>query len=367
MPSDAPRMSKGRLAVIGPSGSRIARLRGPLIADCIARGIQVLALAPDMGAQGSSSLIALGAETKAFALDPGGLPLFRKARAAAALAQELRSWGATAVLAFGNGVTPLAVRAAKKARAQRTILIVSEIRDRKLPKDLAGALRKADTVIVHNRDDERIVGGMLAKSKTEVVRVTGAGAPVEGTEALELPAATGPLVFLAVARLDKIKGVADYLESARLARERGLDARFILAGPEGCEPGAVSADVLSRYAANVQYVGDQSDLLALFRDAHIFVSPSHCEGLPHAALQAMAAGRALVATDIPGARELVDENVNGTLVPPGEPAALCEAYLRLAKNRGLLPAMARASRAKAVRGYSAREVLRTLLEQLRLT
>lgn len=366
MPSEVPSGGKGRLAIIGPSGARIARLRGTLIAECAARGIPVLVLAPEMSAGDSSNLMALGAEARAIVLQAPGFPLFRKARAAGTLATTLKDWGTTAVLAFGNDVAPFSVRAARKARAGRTVLLVSEIRDRKLTKSLLGAVRRADIVVVQNGDDARLVLHGVSKRPPHIVRVAGAGAPITSAEASSLPPLDGPVVFLAAARLDKIKGVLDYLEAARIAQQTGIDARFVLAGPEGSEPGAIGADIISRYATAVQYTGDQSDLTGALREAHVFVCPSLCEGMPHAVLQAMAAGRAIIATDVPGVRDTIDENVNGTLVAPGDPNALAEAFQRLTKNRSLLPAMGRASHAKAVRGFSAQDVNRALLEALQL-
>ena len=181
-----------------------------------------------------------------------------------------------------------------------------------------------------------------------------------------MPAGGEPVLFLAAARLDRIKGVQDYLEAARIARERGLDARFHLAGPDGTGDGALKPETLSRYGAAVQYEGDVADLPARIRDCHVFVCPSHLEGMSPAVLAGMAAGRPLIVTDIPGARETVDEMVNGTIVPPGDPVALAAAFERMVRNRALLTPMGLASRAKAERGFSSAAVHETLLAALHL-
>jgi glycosyltransferase involved in cell wall biosynthesis len=88
--------------------------------------------------------------------------------------------------------------------------------------------------------------------------------------------------------------------------------------------------------------------------------------MPHALLQAMAAGRPLIATDIAGSRETIDEMVNGTLVPPRDPTALAGAFRRFLKHRALLPAMARASRTKAARGFASAGVNARIMEALKL-
>jgi glycosyltransferase involved in cell wall biosynthesis len=366
MPTEAPRARTGRLAVIGPSGSLIARLRGGLIEACLARNVGVLAFAPDMGAEGSRSLILLGAEAQSIALKQSVFSPMRRAREISSLAGQLMTQGASAALIFGNHIAPMAVRAARKARVGRVILLINEIRDRKLAKGVVAAIRMSDAVIVHNDEDARLVRAAVGRSPVEVVRVTGAGIDLAALDRRDLPPLDGPIRFLAAARLDPIKGVLDFLEAARTAKNAGISAEFVLAGPEGRERNTIGADTIARYAPFVQFAGDQADLRGLIEDAHVFVCPSRCEGMPHAVLQAMAAGRPIIASDVPGVRDTVDENVNGTMVPAGDAAGLAEAFHRMVRQRTLLPAMGRASRAKAERGFSSLDVNRSLLATLRL-
>lgn len=350
MPSDAPRGVK-RLVIIGPSAQAVTRLRGGLIKAAVARGVRVLALAPDMTASGSEGLLALGAKAQPLATAEGRLPFFAKRRRLAAIAGQLSAWNPGAVLVFGETVLPIAIRAARRARVPRIVALVNETSG-SIPAQHSAALKLADAVVTHNAADQQQVAAALGRSLSDVRRVAGAGGDLTGGPGREMPRADERLVFLAAARLDRVKGVHDYLEAARMARSAGLAADFILAGPDGAGEAAIKPETLSRYADAVQYVGDKADIAALVRTAHVFVSPSHREGMPHAVLQAMAASRPIIATGIPGSRDTVDEMVNGTLVPVGDPKALAEAFARLSRHRALLPAMARASRLKAERGFS---------------
>jgi glycosyltransferase involved in cell wall biosynthesis len=107
------------------------------------------------------------------------------------------------------------------------------------------------------------------------------------------------------------------------ARAHGLDARF-----EG-------------------YVGRER-LEQLYRDASVVVLAAHRgEGLSNVVMEAFARGRPVVASDIPGGRELVVDGVNGLLVPAGNPRRLKEALARLAHERGLAERLARAGRETA--------------------
>ena len=279
-------------------------------------------------------------------------------------------------LAFGS-VAPFVVAAAKRAGVKRIVLLINELPGRaqslKSAK-LRRAMKSSNVTIVHNVEDERLVSesklrapgphrascwrwGRSRRYGRAADAGFGAGHGVQSQI---------PLVFLACSRLDRIKGVVDFLEAAAVVTAEGHAVRFVLAGPEGSGSGAVQMGAISRYSASVEYAGDARDLAAAIKDAHVFVCPSHLEGMPHALLQAMAAGRPFIATDIAGSRETIDEMVNGTLVPPRNPKALADAFRRLLKHRALLPAMARASRAKAARGFAMTDVNARIMEALKL-
>lgn len=366
MASPAPGGSSRRFAIVGPSAAALARLRGGFIRSAVSQDCPVLALAPDVSAGGTESLLAFGAKVKSFSLRPPGFTLFPKRKALAALAAELKDWHPHTLLAFGASILPLAVIAARRAKVAHVAALVSEIPPAGFPNRVRAALRAADIVIAHNADDERKLTALLVGTKAKVTRVAGTGADLSISEGVPMPAETEPLVFLASSRLDRVKGVHDYLEAARIAHDKGLNAKFLLAGTDGTEAGAMKADTLTRYASCVQYLGDKTDEAAAIRAAHVFVSPSHLEGMPPAVLSALAAARPIIATAIPGSRDTVDEMVNGTLVPPSDPNALAQAFERLDRHRTLLASMSRASRAKAERVFNADDVNAALLSALQI-
>ncbi len=375
MPSETAEAATKRFVVAGPSALLIARLRGGLIRDCISRNTHVLAMAPALRAEDAPALLSMGAEVEAFVLRDEGFSLWPERKAIGMLAAQLKLSRPDAVLAFGS-IAPFVVAAAKRAGIKRIVLLISELPERARSlksKKLRRAIKNSDVTIVHNLEDERLISEAKLLGSGRLVRVAGAGADIAGMDGLAMPdlGLNGevdrktPLVFLACSRLDRIKGVVDYLEAAAMVASEGHAVRFILAGPEGSGAGAVQMGAISRHSASVEYAGDARDLPAAIRDAHVFVCPSHLEGMPHALLQAMAAGRPIIATDIAGSRETIDEMVNGTLVPPRNPEALADAFRRLLKHRALLPAMARASRAKAARGFAMADVNARLMEALK--
>ena len=100
--------------------------------------------------------------------------------------------------------------------------------------------------------------------------------------------------------------------------------------------------------------------------ASVYVLPSYREGTPRTVLEAMAMGRPIVTTDVPGCRETVRDGVNGFLVPVKEPRALARAMARFIEDPDLIPAMGRESRRLAETKYDVHKVNDVILEAMRL-
>ncbi len=204
-------------------------------------------------------------------------------------------------------------------------------------------------VIFENPDDqaelERL--GMIRPGAATLIR--GAGVDIE--QFAPAPEPPPPVRVILIARMIREKGVADFVDAARLLREQKIAAEFVLVGaPDPGNPNTVTAAELRRWEAEglVTWLGARKDIAALLRGAHIACQPSsYREGLPKSALEAMAAGKPLVATDIPGCREAVVDGVTGLLVPPRNPAALAAALRQLIEAPQLRATMGAAARLRA--------------------
>jgi len=156
-----------------------------------------------------------------------------------------------------------------------------------------------------------------------------------------------------IARMIREKGVADFVAAARLLQG---DAEFVLVGaPDPGNPNTVTEAELRAWqdAGLVTWLGPRADISDLLRGAHIACQPStYREGLPKSALEALASGKPLVATDIPGCREAVIDGVTGFLVPPRDPAALAAAIKKLIDDPGLRKQMGEAARDYAVQNFA---------------
>ena len=116
----------------------------------------------------------------------------------------------------------------------------------------------------------------------------------------------------------------------------------------------------------VDYWGDTADVRPALARCTVFVLPSYREGLPHSVLEAMAVGRVVITTDVPGCRDTVENGKNGYLVPAHDSVALANAMNRCLEINAPLAAMGEASRALAERQFDVESINKVLLERMKL-
>ncbi|WP_295889011.1 glycosyltransferase family 4 protein [uncultured Thiohalocapsa sp.] len=197
-------------------------------------------------------------------------------------------------------------------------------------------------VIVQNPDDGRQLKQL---SGMQPVLIKGAGVDPQRFAPVSPP--PGAVTVVLASRMLWDKGVQEFVDAAGLLRERGEAPRMVLVGkPDQSNPAAVPQAQLQRWhdIGAVEWWGHRTDMPAVLAQAHIVCLPSYREGLPTILIEAAAAGLPLVATDVPGCREVVREGENGLLVPPRNAEALAEALARLAADAALRAAYGRASR-----------------------
>lgn len=222
--------------------------------------------------------------------------------------------------------------------------------------------RKNTHAIVQNEDD----GAMLLKSalpdESRLALVRGSGVDVQFFRpAPEPPGA--PLALLA-SRMLADKGVREFVEAARLLKAEGAEVRMALAGaPDPKNPSSIPESALAgwRESGEVEWWGYREDVREAWRSCHVAVLPSYREGLPRGLLEAAACGRPIVATDVPGCREIVKDGVNGLLVPPRDAKSLADAIRTLARNAKLRREMGAAGRRIVEEEFSDDIVVRSIL------
>ena len=176
-----------------------------------------------------------------------------------------------------------------------------------------------------------------------------------------------PVVLMA-SRLLWDKGTAEFVEAARLLRQKGVKARFWLCGsPDKGNPRCIPERTLDRWRKEgfVEMLGQRRDMPDLLHQADIGVLPSYHEGVPVILLEAAAAGLPLVATDVQGCRLVVRDGINGLLVQPRDPNALAGALRRLLEDNALRKRFGQASRHIAVEEFSTPVIVGKYLDTYR--
>jgi glycosyltransferase involved in cell wall biosynthesis len=160
-----------------------------------------------------------------------------------------------------------------------------------------------------------------------------------------------------VARLLGDKGVREFAAAARLVRAQRPDCRFRLVGWIDANPAAIAQSELDAWLREgvLEFAGRLDDVRPELAASSVFVLPSYREGTPKSTLEALATGRPVITTDVPGCRGTVEHGVNGLLVPARDARALAEACLALAADPELRERMATESRRTATR-FDARAV-----------
>ena len=182
------------------------------------------------------------------------------------------------------------------------------------------------------------------------------------------PRAPGPLRLLAVGRLLPIKGFDVLVEAIRRLADRGVETELRILGG-GDEANALAALVAARQLNDVVRLEGprpSADVRTAMRDwADVLVVPSRRDRLPNTIAEAFACGRPVVATTVGGVRELVEDGVNGTLVPPDDPVALTDALARLAGDEPLRRRLGAAGRTKVEADFDGETNVRSLLDHIR--
>lgn len=371
---------KKQALLIGAMAESLVEFRADLIRDLVASGYQVTgAAAAPLTPEVLVAIRALGAEFVPLPLYRTGLNPFRDLRTLLAMIRLLRRLRPDVLICYT--IKPvvyggLAVRLSG-IRARFVPMVTglgfafhggSRLRDA-----LTGlaswlyrqSLASASAVIFQNPDDRQLFmdKGLVPEARARLVN--GSGVNLQHYARVPLP--EEPVVsFLLAARLLKAKGIREYVAAAALVRERYPNARFVLIGPPDSSPDAISPAQVAQWADSsvIEYGGGVKDVRPFIASSSVCVLPSYSEGLPRTILEALAMGRPVIVTDVPGCRETVTHGVNGFLVPARDVTALADAMMRYVSDPSQLVRHAEASHRLAVERFDVRKVNQDILAAL---
>ena len=225
--------------------------------------------------------------------------------------------------------------------------------------------RPTSLALVQNPDDRESLLA-LGIDRDHITLIPGSGVDTDALHPKPEPA--GPPTVAFVGRLLDDKGIRTLVEAHRLLRRSGSNVELLIAGtPDPANPASVSQQEAEQFnrEPGITWLGHVDDIAGLWARAHIAVLPSRREGLPKSLLEAAACGRPMVATDVPGCREIVRPDETGLLVPVDDVQALAAAIEKLVTSPELRARYGTAARHLVVEQFSAEKIGRLTVELYR--
>jgi len=237
------------------------------------------------------------------------------------------------------------------------------------------AARFSDLELVQSREDLALMErlhmvrpgqGQLLGNGVDLVKFDPDRTDLPGRAAMraELGVSDDQIVVGMVGRLVAEKGYPELFEAAAELQDNYV---VVAIGPDDPDkPDALPREVVeSAEQAGVRFLGMRTDVDALYQALDVFVLPSHREGFPRAAMEAAAMGLPIIATDIRGCREVVDDGINGVLIPVRSPNLLKAAIERVGSDAEARQRMGSASWRKAQLAFDEQMVVHRVLEAYR--
>lgn len=331
------------IALIGTVASSLYGFRADLIHDLLKKGHQVYAFTSEYTADDLKKIEQLGAFPVTYGLNRGGLNPLSDIVATYKLSKKIREIKPDLVFSYFSKPVIFGTIAAKLAKVPQIIGMLEGLgytftqqpeglsKKTELIKKVQVLLYKfalphLDKLIFLNPDDPKDLVDEYAINIKKVEVLGGIGLNLfEYKYSSEYPK---EMNFIFIARLLAEKGIHDYTKAAKIVKNKYPHTKFIVLGAIDKEAlGALTESELKNLIETniIEYPGHVNNVSEWIENSSVFVLPSYYrEGVPRSTQEAMAIGRAVITTDVPGCRETVENGVNGFLVPKWNPEALAE-------------------------------------------
>ncbi|MDK1394747.1 glycosyltransferase family 4 protein [Pseudomonas protegens] len=363
-----------KIALIGTTAASVLGFRSDLIVALVKEGYQVFAFALDYNADSRAKVSMLGAEPVDYDFSRTGLNPLSDIFNMLKLSRRLKLIAPDIVFSYFSKPVIFGTLAALLARVKRRVGMLEGLgyafTDQPKGITFKGFLLRRVQVFLYRvsfpfleriiflNDDDRL--DLVGKYKLKVSSVSVLGGI--GLKLSNYPYAKPPkadISFIFVGRLLAEKGVNEFIQAARIVREKFSSVKFIMLGglDEG-NPGGLTSDNINELTHHglVDHHGHVDDVVSWITNSSVFVLPSYREGVPRSTQEAMAIGRAVITTDVPGCRDTVVDGVNGFLVPAWSPEALAEKMIYFINNPEEIEAMGLQSRKLAISNFDEKVV-----------
>ncbi len=315
-----------KFILISPKNRTVYNFRGDLIKEIVKRGYEVVVTGPDR--TDVDKIEALGARFVEIPMNKTGTSILGDWRYCQALTRLFQQEKPDVTLGYTVKPCIYGAIAAKRAGVKNINCMITgggyTFISTSLKARLLGVivrtlyrigLKRADHVIFQNNDDlnEFCESGLVKRDKCFVVN--GSGVNMEHFTPALFPK---QITFLMISRLLKSKGVGEYLEAARIVKQKHSEVRFMLLGKyETNMQDALPKEYIQSFIDDgiIERFEETNDVRPYYAQCSVYVLPSYREGTPRTVLEAMAMGRPIITTDANGCRETVQDWFNGFLVP----------------------------------------------------
>ncbi|WP_201529897.1 glycosyltransferase family 4 protein [Psychrobacter frigidicola] len=370
-----------KILLIGTVASSFYGFRADLIKVLVKKGHCVYAFTSEYSKEGLEKIKSLGAIPVTYELDRGGLNPFTDIRSTYLLARKIKKIAPDMVFSYFSKPVIFGTLAAKMAKVPRTVGMLEGLgytftdqrgglnkKTRLIRKIQVGlykiSLPQLDKLIFLNPDDPK---DLLDKYSIRVKKVEvlgGIGLNLEDYPYSDYyPEVT---TFIFIARLLAEKGIHDYMAAARIVKNTYPDTKFIVLGAIDEEAlGALTELELQQLIEQniVEYPGHVNNVSDWIAKSSVFVLPSYYrEGVPRSTQEALAIGRPVITTDVPGCRETVIDGLNGFLVEKWNPQHLAEKMIYFIEHPEQIEKMGYESYRIAKEKFDVDKVNKLLLE-----
>lgn len=370
-----------KICLIGTVASSTLNFRKTFIELLIQEGHEVYVFATDYSEKTSATIKALGAEPVSYQLNRGGLNPFADIKSTIQLKNKIKAISPDIVFSYFAKPVIFGTLAAKLAKVPRIVGMLEGLgyaftpepphKKESFKKKLVRAVqiflykisfRYLDRIIFLNPDDPV---DLLEKHKIKVkdVQILG-GIGVDLEKFKPTPPSLDPIRFLFIGRLLAEKGIFEFLKAAEVVKQQHPEVEFIVLGAiDKDNPSSLSQSDLDYYkqANIIIHPGHVDNVQAWIEKSSVFVLPSYREGVPCSTQEAMACGRAVITTDVPGCRETVISQKNGFKINPEDYKELLEKTIFFIKNKDKIKSMGFESHILSLQNFDAKTQSNKLL------
>ena len=374
-----------KILIIGTVASSFYGFRADLIRTLLKKGHQVYAFTSEYTAEDLKKIEKLGATPIIYTLNRGGLNPLADIIATYRLSKKIKAINPDLVFSYFSKPVIFGTLAAKLAKVPRVIGMLEGLgytfteqpeglsKKTQLIKKIQVflykiALPQLDQLIFLNPDDPKDLLEKYAINVKNIEVLGGIGLNLDHYKYSEN--FNSNISFIFIARLLAEKGIHDYIKAAKIVKEKYPSVKFTVLGAIDKEAlGSLKEEELQSLVKTniIKYPGHVSNVSEWIEKSSVFVLPSYYrEGVPRSTQEAMAIGRAVITTDVPGCRETVVDGLNGFLVPKWDPEALAKKMIYFIEHPEQVRLMGAESYKIAVEKFDAEKVNQRLVNILGL-